>query len=134
MPLIYSGQEAGLDKRLEFFEKDRIEWGKDPEMTALYANLIALKKSSQALWNGEAGGEIRFLETSDPGKMLAFQRAKEESCVLVLMNLSEQPVRGEVDLGEKENYRQFPTDKTIVLEGTTAFEMEPWSYRIFTKE
>ena len=27
MPLLYSGQEAGLNKRLAFFEKDTIEWG-----------------------------------------------------------------------------------------------------------
>ncbi|MCD4697158.1 MAG: alpha-amylase, partial [Bacteroidales bacterium] len=26
MPLIYSGQEVGLNKRLEFFEKDKINW------------------------------------------------------------------------------------------------------------
>jgi glycosidase len=26
MPLIYGGQESGLDKRIEFFEKDPIEW------------------------------------------------------------------------------------------------------------
>ena len=27
MPLIYSGMEADINKRLEFFEKDSIEWG-----------------------------------------------------------------------------------------------------------
>ena len=26
MPLLYSGQETGLDKRLRFFEKDTVEW------------------------------------------------------------------------------------------------------------
>lgn len=26
MPLLYCGQEAGLDKRLSFFEKDNIKW------------------------------------------------------------------------------------------------------------
>ena len=30
MPLVYSGQEAGLDKRLEFFEKDAINWKEYP--------------------------------------------------------------------------------------------------------
>ena len=43
MPLIYSGQEAGLDKRLEFFEKDPIEW-KSSEPEAFYTRLIQLKK------------------------------------------------------------------------------------------
>ena len=39
MPLVYSGQEAGLDKRLDFFEKDVIEW-KDHPNAALYKTLL----------------------------------------------------------------------------------------------
>jgi glycosidase len=37
MPLIYSGQEAGLDKRLKFFDKDEIDWS-DLSNAALYKN------------------------------------------------------------------------------------------------
>lgn len=43
MPLIYSGQEAGLNKRLSFFEKDPIDW-KEHKFFALYKSLIELKK------------------------------------------------------------------------------------------
>ncbi|MEO1022653.1 MAG: alpha-amylase family glycosyl hydrolase, partial [Bacteroidota bacterium] len=35
MPLIYNGQESGLDKRLEFFEKDPIDW-KEYKYEAFY--------------------------------------------------------------------------------------------------
>jgi glycosidase len=41
MPLIYGGQEAGLDKRLEFFEKDPIVWKASPN-EALYTWLLKL--------------------------------------------------------------------------------------------
>ncbi|RYE86848.1 MAG: alpha-amylase, partial [Oxalobacteraceae bacterium] len=42
MPLIYNGQEARLDKRLAFFEKDAIAWH-GYELTGFYQRLIALK-------------------------------------------------------------------------------------------
>ncbi len=35
MPLIYSGQEAGNDKRLEFFEQDPIVWRRTSARRAL---------------------------------------------------------------------------------------------------
>jgi glycosidase len=47
-PLIYSGQEAGIDKRLRFFEKDTIEW-KEHEMAQLYKKLNLLKAQNRVL-------------------------------------------------------------------------------------
>jgi hypothetical protein len=46
MPLVYSGQEAGLDRQLSFFEKDVIEW-KEHYLFDLYKNLFTLKKEKQ---------------------------------------------------------------------------------------
>lgn len=43
MPLIYSGQEAGNDRRLEFFERDPIVWREHP-LGELYRKLFALKR------------------------------------------------------------------------------------------
>ena len=43
MPLLYSGQEAGLNKRLDFFEKDTIEW-KDSKYKFLYTTSISRKR------------------------------------------------------------------------------------------
>jgi glycosidase len=53
MPLIYSGQEAGLNKRLAFFEKDFINWQSDNNLQPFYTQLIKLKKEHSALWNGQ---------------------------------------------------------------------------------
>ncbi|HKL03534.1 MAG TPA: alpha-amylase family glycosyl hydrolase, partial [Cryomorphaceae bacterium] len=41
MPLVYSGQEAGMDYALEFFEKDTIEWG-EIEYGDFYTSLMQL--------------------------------------------------------------------------------------------
>ena len=91
IPLIYSGQEAGLKKRLLFFEKDTINWS-NLEMQKFYQSLVSLKKNNAALWNGVAGGPKKFVETSAPQQVLAFTREKDGNQVLAIFNLSAQPV------------------------------------------
>lgn len=93
MPLIYSGQEAGLDKRLEFFEKDPINWEKLP-LESFYTTLLKLKKTNKALWNGSSGGQLIRLSTSKAQDIFAFKRVRGEHEVLVILNLSDksQPV------------------------------------------
>jgi len=51
MPLVYSGQEAGLNKRLQFFEKDEINWD-TLHKEDFYTKLLDLKHENMALWNG----------------------------------------------------------------------------------
>src|SRR5262249_47193883 len=92
MPLIYSGQEAGLDKRLEFFEKDPIAW-RDHPAAALYAKLCALKRSEPALWHGPDGGTMEFLRTRANDRVVAFQRTKGDSEVVVIANLSPEAAK-----------------------------------------
>jgi glycosidase len=63
MPLVYSGQEAGLDRSLKFFDKDSIVWsqtpaGKPRPFYDLYKKLFELKHKNQSLWNGAWGGEM----------------------------------------------------------------------------
>ncbi len=88
MPLIYGGQEAGLDKRLAFFEKDPIDW-KTYGRTDFYAHLLKLKHDHAALANGAAGGDLELIETGDP-KLFAFRRVRGRDVVTVVVNLSAQ--------------------------------------------
>ena len=130
MPLIYSGQEVGLNKRLEFFEKDTINWNGDPSMTELYTKLTALKKDNPALWCGLAGGKIQFLETSAPKKLLAFKRAKGNDEVLVVMNMSAGEFKGTVS-GNGETYTDYFSGKKITLNENTNLDLKPWEYHVF---
>jgi glycosidase len=91
MPLIYNGQEIGLDKRLAFFEKDAISWKaygtKGKAKTLFYTQLNSIKEHNPALWAGTAGGSITFLETDNPSVM-AFVRTKGTNKVLTVINLT----------------------------------------------
>lgn len=87
MPLIYGGQESHLTKRLEFFEKDTIDW-KTRELSAFYTDLIALKHNNPALSSGQYGGDITVLDVGNEN-VLAYQRKRGNNVVTVVLNLSD---------------------------------------------
>jgi glycosidase len=97
IPLIYTGQEACLDKRLEFFKKDVFDWI-ECDMFDFYRKLIQFRKNNPALWSGNAGGDYIRLNTEFPEKVYAFKRTKDENEVLAIFNLSSE----EVDLNLSE--------------------------------
>ncbi|MCV2365210.1 alpha-amylase [Paucibacter sp. DJ1R-11] len=86
MPLVYSGQEAALDKRLAFFEKDPIDW-KTRELQGFYSELLALKKRLPALANGQYGASVELLDVANP-QVFAFRRQTQGQGVTVLANLT----------------------------------------------
>ena len=88
MPLVYSGQETGLDQRLEFFKKDTIDWD-GYEYEDMYRTLFELKDRNEALWNGQYGGEFQSVATNHPETVLAYKRVKGENEVLVVLNMSD---------------------------------------------
>lgn len=88
MPLIYSGQESVLDKRIEFFEKDPIDW-KQFELADFYQELLTLKRENQALWNGSYGAKPEFIASDNPN-IIHFVRQKENNRIEVIINLSSE--------------------------------------------
>ena len=90
-PLIYTGQEIGLSRRLEFFEKDAItDWSAN-EYTEFYKYLTDLKHANPALDAGERGGRMKYIPGL-PENVLGFTRAVKGNKVTVLANLSAEPV------------------------------------------
>jgi glycosidase len=101
MPLIYSGQESGLNQQLAFFEKDTIAWG-DWVHADFYAGLLRLKKQHPALRNGAQGGPVELLLDEGEGSgtaLLVYRRTRNGRSVQVTANLgpsalAADPVRG----------------------------------------
>ncbi len=133
MPLIYNGQEAGNTKRLEFFERDPIEWREHP-IGDLYQRLFALKKSNTALWNGRWGADMIQVVNSSPSHVFSFVRANENNRVFAVFNFSDQiqnvSFEGALFTG---SYRDFASGAEIELDEKAMLELEPWSYRVFTR-
>ncbi len=87
MPLIYTGQETGMNRPFEFFKKDQCpEWEPRNNYFEFYKQLNALKHGQEALNAGESGGEIKRYNTQC-NDIYAFSRSKGNSKVVVLVNL-----------------------------------------------
>lgn len=92
IPLIHNGQEAGNERRLAFFEKDPITWQDHPQAEWI-RRLTDLKTRNPALWNGNWGGRLIPVETSEPARIVSFARVKDGNEVLGLFNLSPEETR-----------------------------------------
>ena len=110
MPLIYGGQESRLAKRLEFFEKDPVQWNKYEE-APFYARLLKLKHDNPALWNGQYGGAVQVQDTGND-KVFAFRRVKDGNVVSVAVNVS----------GARQSY-SLPGSKK-------GYSLAAWDYKI----
>lgn len=133
MPLIYSGQEAGSTKRLKFFEKDPIDWS-NQKFFALYQKLDQLKKENPALWNPGFGGNYVRLATGKDKQVLAFKREIGRNSVIVVLNMSAEPVTVKLSSPETVGgkYLNYFTG-TKFKPASQPISLEPWGYNVFTK-
>lgn len=133
VPLLYSGQESCLNKRLRFFTRDTIEW-ENCDMTGFYSDIIKLRRENMALWNGEFGGPLVKIKTNKDNKVFGYYREKDENRVIVFLNLTKKPVEFKTTLkdlgGEYTEY--FNKEKQTIPEKTT-MKLEPWGYKVFIK-
>lgn len=133
MPLNYSGQEAGLNKRLSFFEKDPIDW-KEHKFFSLYKSLTELKKSNELLHCGTKGAKIEFIPNNNQKNILSFVRVKDEKILLAVFNLSETPY--EVFLNDKRlsgTFRDFITKEELNSDGSIKLKLDKWNWKILIK-
>ncbi|MCX6253564.1 MAG: alpha-amylase family glycosyl hydrolase [Bacteroidia bacterium] len=133
VPLIYSGQEVCLDKRLKFFVRDTIKWD-TCSLTGFYKNLISLKKYNKALWNGDFGGPMIKIRTNKDNKVFAFYREKDESRVIVILNLSKKGVAVKPVLENLNgDYSDYFTNAKTAIPFTDSLRLEPWGYKVLVK-
>lgn len=133
MPLVYSGQEAGLDHSLKFFDKDTINWKPHP-FAELYKKTFALKHANQALWNGEAGGPMVRLYNDKMGQVISFSREKNGNTVIPVFNFSDKPVT--VTLRSKYlagSYTEYFSGKIIEWKGDDQVTLPAWGYMVLVK-
>ncbi len=132
VPIIYSGQELPNTKRLEFFEKDAIEWKSEFELHAFYKTLLTLHSSHPAL---STDAEVQRLPTSNDSNVLAYIRKSGNREVVVLLNLSKTPVvnlkflNSEIKGAFRDVFsgalKDFTTNKNV--------DMQAWEYLVYEK-
>lgn len=127
MPLIYSGNEYGLNHSLKFFEKDSIPKtkGKDWE---LRAKLGKLKAENSALNGGKNKATYKRIPTSNDNQILIFEREKNGEKVIYLANLSNQVVSTSLPISGE--FTDYITGKKVVFDVKLSTQLQPWQYYI----
>lgn len=133
LPMIYNGQEAGNPKRLEFFEKDPIEWRPHP-IGDLYRKLFALKHENTALWNGQWGATMIRVWNSRPDDVLSFVRENDADKVFAVINFTAEPQSVTFsDAPFAGAYMEYFSGDAIDIDTATRLDLEPWGYRVYVR-
>ena len=132
MPLIYSGQEAGLDKRLSFFGKDEIDWS-NLSKQEFFKKMTRLKHRNSALQNGLNKHEYRTIKTTN-SNVVAYERKHGQDKVIVFLNLSKTPLSFKLlDYDFEGEFMDVFSEKKVHWKKGQEFELRGWGYWVFGK-
>ncbi len=106
VPMLYNGMEVGDATESEdpaLFEKMPIFWnpGGRPPLRAIYRDLIKLRKTNPAFYNGD----VQWLDNTATNQVVSFIRSDEKNQFLVLINLSTSQVEGTVDMENAGDFK-----------------------------
>ena len=134
IPLIYSGQELPNLKRLQFFEKDVIEWNGQYELQEFYQKLLMLRKSNPALRTGDAAVMTYMVNAAANESLIAYLRKNGESEVLVFLNMTRQEIQFTIE-DEKVNgvYLDVFNGVDANLSVDKKIELAAWGYKVFER-
>ncbi len=129
-PLLYSGQEAGLNKRLRFFNKDTIQW-RDNTFHTFYRRLFTTFQNNAALYRGD----YEHIESENEEAVLIFVRTYQQNKALIVLNLSAQTQKVAVESEHlAEPYEEIFSGIPVRYKEQHTFNLEPWAYRLYITE
>jgi glycosidase len=127
MPLIYSGNEYGLNHSLKFFEKDSIPKTKGAAWE-LRRKLGKLKTENSALNGGKKSASYKKIATPNDTEILAFEREKNGDKIIYIANLSDKTIS--ISLPINGEFEDFITGKKIIFDAKLNTQLQPWQYYI----
>ncbi|MEO5783294.1 MAG: alpha-amylase family glycosyl hydrolase [Ginsengibacter sp.] len=135
LPMIYSGQELPNHKRLQFFDKDNLDWKDKCDLHDFYKTLFLLRKINPALRAADENVSSWKIATNNDDKVFAFKRKNMDDEILVILNLSGEKIELEIfnQLIQKTFINIF-TKERIDFSEKQNIELQPWSYRVYEKE
>jgi cyclomaltodextrinase len=134
VPLIYNGMEIGDVHESSggaLFKKINIRWQtpQRPQWRATYHDLIELRRQYPALCDST----VDWVGNTDEKHIVSFRRADDKDELLVLINLSAQPVDGRVAIDTADGFKRVEisgVDDSGVAQ-LPAFHLSGYEWRIF---
>ncbi|MCR5753457.1 MAG: hypothetical protein K6G30_01415 [Acetatifactor sp.] len=144
VPLVYSGDEIGLDHAIAFTSKDPIDWeSSEYDYRELLARLAEIRSNHPALYCGNYGGEIQYYDVENKN-LFAFYREKDQDVVKCIFNMCKRELTVDVS-------QMIDGTETVLLHGCGSecvepeekavadtslggeVTLQPWEYWILTK-
>ncbi len=126
IPLMYTGQEVGNNKRLAFFEKDHVMASRDAmEISQFYRSLGTLKATLRECGIKTSSKEVIEYDVCE-GSILSWIRESNESDrtqrsrTYIAVNMS----------NKVQKWGKRPAGEVVFSSGQTENAIEPWGYRI----
>ncbi|MES2178182.1 MAG: alpha-amylase family glycosyl hydrolase [Gemmatimonadota bacterium] len=133
MPLIYTGQEASLGKRLRFFEKDTVDW-RDTSLTPFYRSIFELKHAQPALLSGVEGATQTSLKNDGDKHVYAFVRTRGASTVVVAVNFGDTPaVMSYQGFAQSGDYTDWFSKSATPLGAAGRIDIPAHGYRVLVR-
>lgn len=133
MPLLYTGQEVSMRKRLRFFERDTVDWA-GPSLAGFYRRLFDLKHTQPALANGAAGGAQVRLATNGGERVYAYTRTRGANTVLVALNFGDAPKTvNYTGLARPGAYRDWFGAQRVALGAAGRIQVPAHGYRVLVR-
>ena len=84
--------------------------------------------------NGERGGKILWVNSTDKKNIIAFTRTKNKDKIFAIFNFSDKEVEFELN-DEMINgiYKNYFTHKVENFSKKEKFNLESWEYKVFVK-
>jgi len=134
VPLIYNGMEAGDATESgdpALFEKLTIFWHpkERPPLRKIYRSLINLRKQYPCFENDR----VAWLHNSVENSAVAFMRADDKDEFVVVINFSNRPVSGRVEMNDGKGFQPVRISGMPDgdAEGLPAFRLNSFEWRIY---
>jgi glycosidase len=133
VPVLYNGMEVGDATESgdpALFDKLPILWDpKDrPPLRDIYHSLIELRKNYPCFENHQ----VTWLHNSDENDMVSFMRSDDKDTFVVLINFSNRPLSGSVDLKDNANFRPVRiSGMRDGGDGLPQFHLDGFGWRIY---
>ena len=134
IPLIYSGQEMPVKRRILFFEKDAIDWSARPLLHNFYKKLLSLRTIHPALNAADENAELFRVATTDGGHIFSFIRKNGDRQVLVFLNLSAEETEF-IITDERVNglYKEIFSESEVEILQDSNLLLGAWEFFVFEK-
>ena len=124
IPMIYTGQEVGTTRGMDFFYRTPVDWSLNPDMKAEYKKILGFRNGSDAVKNGA-------LAVYSSDNVAAFTKAAAGQTVLVIASLRGNTTTYPIPAALQGTWKNAFTGAAVTL--NTQLYLQGYQHMVLTK-